>query len=69
MWRYELMMRTSKKTIRPQSSIAVDFIFLDLERGGSGGPLPVQKVEKKPGLYTLTNYITLILPYQLKSGK
>ena len=39
-----------RRTIHPQSFIAVAFLFLKLDRGASG-PLPQQStVEKKPGL-------------------
>ena len=37
-----------RRTIHPQSFIAVAFIFSELEREASGAPLPpVEKVEKK----------------------
>ena len=39
-----------RRTIHPQSFIAVAFIFSELDRGASGAPPPVQKIEKKPGL-------------------
>ena len=39
-----------RRTIHPQSFIAVAFIFSELDRGGFRSPPPVQKIEKKPGL-------------------
>ena len=40
-----------RRIIHPQSSIAVAFIFSELDRGGfRSPPPPVQKIEKKPGL-------------------
>ena len=42
-----------RRTIHPQSFIAVASLFSELDGGASGAPPPpppVQKIEKKPGL-------------------
>ena len=39
-----------RRTIHPQSFIAVAFLFLELDRGASGPLPPRSTVEKKPGL-------------------
>ena len=39
-----------RRSIHPQSFIAVAFIFSELDGGGLPEPPPVQKIEKKPGL-------------------